>query len=159
MSEIPTPCVFNKGITGCGATQLAIKQPGHTVLAMPFVGLVENKASSNPELLAVHSKMGGKAEIVRYIKTHETIKIATTYDSLSLVCDTLVEQGINPYEECFLFIDEYHVIFNSYKFRKTMKTLLTISKKFVKRTFVSATPLPKEYGLVELQDLPIITVS
>lgn len=84
MTEIPVNCVFNKRVTGCGATTLAIKQPGHTILALPFVGLVENKAASNPEILGIHGGTGKPQErqkmMERYIRTHDTIKIATTYD-------------------------------------------------------------------------------
>lgn len=106
MEVIPANCVFNKGVTGCGATTLAIKQPGNTLLAMPFRGLVENKMASNPELLGIHGDMEREEEIIKYVSSHDTIKIATTYDSFPLVCDVLIEQGINPYKECFLFVDE-----------------------------------------------------
>lgn len=106
MTEIPVNCVFNKGVTGCGATTLAIKQPGHTILALPFRGLVENKTASNPDLLGIHGDMDREGAIARYLKTHDPIKIAATYDSVPFVCDTLEAQGINPYKEMFLFVDE-----------------------------------------------------
>ena len=51
MAEIPTNCVLNKGITGCGATTLAIEQPRSTIIAMPFVGLVESKAHKHKDVL------------------------------------------------------------------------------------------------------------
>lgn len=108
MPVIPTNCVFDKGVTGCGATTLAIKQPGHTILAMPYQGLVDNKVASNPELLGIHGNIGIPREvaIAKYVKKHNTIKIATTYDSLPVVCDTLLSLGLNPYEDMFLFVDE-----------------------------------------------------
>ena len=106
MTEVPTNCVFNKGITGCGATTLAIKQPGHTILAMPFRGLVENKVASNPELLGIHGEMDRETEIIKYIGSHEDLKIATTYDSFPFVCDVLISQGLSPYKDFFLFVDE-----------------------------------------------------
>ena len=106
MTEIPTGYVFNKGITGCGATTLAIKQPGNTILAMPYRGLVENKAASNKELLGIHGEMERESEIIKYIQSHDQLKIATTYDSLPVVCDTLIAQGQDPYKNCFLFVDE-----------------------------------------------------
>ena len=106
MSVIPVNCVLNKGITGCGATTLAIDQPGHTILALPFTGLVENKVAQKQNLLGIHGDMSREEEIVRYIHTHETYKIATTYDSFPLVCDVLIDMGFNPYEDFFLFVDE-----------------------------------------------------
>lgn len=51
MGEIPTNCILNKRITGCGATTLAIEQPKPTIIAMPFVGLVESKAHKHKDVL------------------------------------------------------------------------------------------------------------
>ncbi len=106
MEKVPSNCVFNKGITGCGATTLAITQPGHTILAMPYCGLVDNKVASNPNLLGVHGETKWKSDIGKYLKTHEQIKIAATYDSVPLVIDTLIAQGYDPYQDFFLFVDE-----------------------------------------------------
>ena len=111
MKEIPTNCVFNKGVTGCGATTLAIKQPGNTILALPFVGLVENKAGINPEMLSLHGGIGSnpaerRRMIEAYITSHKTNKIATTYDLIPFVCDVLINLGIDPYQDYFLFVDE-----------------------------------------------------
>lgn len=106
MSEVPTNVVFNKGITGCGATTLAIKQPGNTILAMPFVGLVDNKVASNPELFGVHGGINWETEIGSYIQDHNPIKIAVTYDSVPSVCDALTSLGVDPYKDFFLFVDE-----------------------------------------------------
>ena len=155
MSEIPANCVFNKGITGCGATTLAIKQPGSTILAMPFRGLVDNKTASNPEVLGIHGDMDREAQIIKYLGTHPTYKIATTYDSFPIVCKVLVEQGLDPYMDAFLFVDEWHILFNSYKFRNQVaKNLLEEAQRFERKTFVSATPVPRGYWLTELASLP-----
>ena len=155
MTETPENCVLSKGITGCGATTLAIKQPGHTILAMPFRGLVSNKAASNPDLLGIHGDMDRATAIANYVKTHNTIKIATTYDSFPFVCDTLEALGYDPYKDMFLFVDEWHILFNSYMFRKqAARHLLEKAKEFDRKTFVSATPIPREYWLSELTSLP-----
>jgi hypothetical protein len=42
MTEIPENCLFNKRITGCGATELAIRNSIDTIIAMPYVSLVKN---------------------------------------------------------------------------------------------------------------------
>ena len=73
---------------------------------MPFRGLVDNKVASNPELLGIHGGMEREAEIIKYIGTHNPIKIAVTYDSFPLVCDVLISQGLDPYKDFFLFVDE-----------------------------------------------------
>lgn len=113
---------------------------------MPFRGLVDNKVSSNPGLLGIHGDMDREEEIARYVAKHATIKIATTYDSLPVVCDTLEALGYNPYNDMFLFVDEYHTLLNSYGFRyQAVNKLLEISKRFSRKTFVSATPIEREY--------------
>ncbi len=122
---------------------------------MPFRGLVDNKTASNPELLGIHGDMDRNAEITHYLKSHDTYKIATTYDSLPIVCDVLLELGHDPYKEAFLFVDEWHILFNSYKFRNQVaKNLLERAQLFDKKTYVSATPIPRDYWLTELTSLP-----
>jgi hypothetical protein len=45
MTEIPINCLFDKTITGCGGTELALTNSKDTIVAMPFVNLVENKVT------------------------------------------------------------------------------------------------------------------
>jgi hypothetical protein len=107
MNEIPANCVLSKGITGCGATTLAIKQAGHTILAMPFVGLIDNKTKQFPKtLLGIHGRGDKTQEIRNYVENHKTIKIATTFDSLAKVCNTLEALGYDPYKDMHLVVDE-----------------------------------------------------
>ncbi len=44
--------------------------------------------------------------IAKYLDSHETHKIAVTYDSFPYVCDILLDQGLDPYKDYFLFVDE-----------------------------------------------------
>ena len=107
MTEIPTNCILSKGITGCGATTLSIEQAGHNIIAMPFTGLIDNKTTQYPKtLLGIYGRGDKTQEIREYLETHETLKIATTYDSLRKVCDTLEYLGFNPYKEAHLIVDE-----------------------------------------------------
>ena len=147
MKEIPTDCVLNKGITGCGATTLAIQQLGHTIIAVPFVGLIQNKVEQHKgELLGIYGT-GGKGEVIRkYIASHPTIKIMTTYDSLPKVCSELVKLGLQPYEDIPLVVDEWHILFQAYLFRNNaIKNLLHEAKQFSRVTFISATPIERQY--------------
>jgi len=107
MDRIPENYVFNKGVTGCGATTLAIKQPGHTILAVPFVDLILNKVAQHQDvLLGIHGPGNKTAKIAEYLATHPTVKIMTTYDSLPKVNSILAKLGINPCEETHVVIDE-----------------------------------------------------
>lgn len=107
MTKIPTNCVLNKGITGCGATTLAIKQPGHTIIAVPFVSLIQNKvAQHKDELLGIYGEGDKATEIADYLANHPTVKIMTTFDSLPKVCRILEQHGFDPYNEIPLVVDE-----------------------------------------------------
>ena len=67
MTEIPANCVLSKGITGCGATTLGIEQKGHTLIAMPFTGLIDNKtAQYSDTLLGIYGRGGKEYEIEQY---------------------------------------------------------------------------------------------
>ena len=119
MTEIPVNCLFNKKKTGCGATELAIRNSIPTLIAMPYVALVKNKTvcrTDDIEVLGVYEDIT-EWDITQFARTHSPLKIATTYDSLPRVVSALQSIGIDPYKELFLLVDEWHVLFNSYSFR------------------------------------------
>lgn len=106
MTEIPANCILNKGITGCGATTLAIRQAGHTIIAMPFVGLIQNKENQHSEVLGIYGSGDKTEKIKEYVRNNEPLKIAVTYDSLPKLCNILTDLGLNPFKEYHLVIDE-----------------------------------------------------
>ena len=108
MTEIPANCLFNKKQTGCGATELAIRNSIPTIIAMPYVALVKNKTiyrTDNISVLGVYEGVT-EQEIIDYARTHSPLKIATTYDSLPRTIKALQSAGIDPYKELFLLVDE-----------------------------------------------------
>ncbi|PXV67340.1 hypothetical protein CLV62_10313 [Dysgonomonas alginatilytica] len=73
MTELPVNCLFNKGVTGCGGTELALKNDKHTIVAMPFISLVNNKAEKEEhkgEVLAIYGDTPTH-EIEEYIRVHK----------------------------------------------------------------------------------------
>ncbi|WP_295935764.1 DEAD/DEAH box helicase family protein [uncultured Alistipes sp.] len=163
MTEIPTNCLFNKGKTGCGGTELAINQNGHTIIAVPFVNLAKNKEITNErrqyDVLAVHGEVGND-DIIDYANTHETLKILVVYDSLPRLIKELSELDYNVYRDFFLLVDEYHILFNQYSLRhKAMKRLLELAQNFERVTYMSATPIEREFILNELKGLPTVIVE
>lgn len=155
MKEIPANCVLNKGVTGCGATTLAIKQNRSTIIAVPFVGLVKNKMEQNPELLGIYGEGDKTEEIREYVNSHPIIKVAVTYDSLNKVTTALSELDLSPYQGFHLVIDEYHLLLNSYSFRSNaIHSLLEEAKRFKDVTYISATPLEKDLWPEALKHLP-----
>ena len=108
MTEIPINCLFNKKQTGCGATELAIRNSIPTIIAMPYVALVKNKTLYRKDGISVLGVYEGVTEqdIIGYTQTHTPLKIATTYDSLPRTITALQVTGIDPYKDLFLLVDE-----------------------------------------------------
>jgi len=73
MDELPTNCLFNKDVTGCGGTELALSNDKHTIIAMPFVSLVTHKVEKEEHRENVLGVYGGitNQEIETYIRTHD----------------------------------------------------------------------------------------
>lgn len=162
MTEIPTNCLFNKKQTGCGATELAIRNDIPTLIAMPYVALVKNKTiyrKDDISVLGVYEGIG-EQDIIDYAQSHFPLKIATTYDSTPRTIKALQSIGINPYKDMFLLVDEWHVLFNSYSFRHTaIKELLKTASHFERVTYMTATPIEQEYVLEELKHLPVCEIN
>jgi hypothetical protein len=161
LKELPVNCLFNKGVTGCGGTELALRNDKNTIIAMPFISLVKHKAEKEEHKSNVLGVYGDTQnyEIEEYIKTHKIWKIAVVYNSLPRVIKIFQDIGINPYETCFLLIDEYHLLFNQYVFRDiAIRKLLELAPNFKEKTYMTATPICDEFMLEELKDLPVYEV-
>lgn len=162
LTEIPTNCLFNKKQTGCGATELAIRNSIPTIIAMPYVALVKNKTIYRKDDISVLGVYEGitDQEIIDYVTSHSPLKIAVTYDSLPRTIKALQSIGINPYGDTLLLVDEWHVLFNSYSFRHAaIKNLLAEAAKFSRVTYMTATPIEQEYVLEELKHLPVCEID
>ena len=74
MTELPVNYLFNKGACGCGGTHLALTNNKNTIVAMPFIPLVLNKAENKEhkgKVLGVYGDTSNR-EIEEYIKNHDT---------------------------------------------------------------------------------------
>ena len=151
-NELPKNCLFDKGITGCGGTTLAITNNEHYIICVPFVNLIDCKTAQHKGLFAVKANVT-IASIKAYIKQAKTIKIMVTYDSLSKVINALGSR-VN---EVNLLVDELHLLFNQYTFRKQAITyVLSNYTAFKSYCFMTATMIKEKYTLKELKHLPII---
>jgi len=77
MTEIPTNCLFNKKQTGCGATELAIRNSIPTIIAMPYVALVKNKTIYRKDSIPVLGVYEGISEqgIIDYAQNHSPLRL------------------------------------------------------------------------------------
>lgn len=157
--RIPVNCIFDKGITGCGGTELALTNDIDTIIAVPYVSLIRNKESQEKhkgKILGIYDRVGYQ-EIAHYLLTHELKKVVLTYDALPKFIDTCKILNIDVYNKFFLLVDEWHILFNSYIFRNSAITdLLKHARLFKEVTYMTATPIEQKYMLKELKYLPIV---
>ncbi len=129
---------------------------------MPYVALVKNKTIYRKDHISVLGVYEGvtEQEIIDYARNHTPLKIAVTYDSLPRTIQALEIAGLNPYKDLFLLIDEWHVLFNAYSFRHhAIASLLDDAAKFERVTYMTATPIEREYILDEIQHLPTCEIN
>ena len=156
---MPTNCLFDKGITGCGGTELALRNDIDTIIAVPTIGLVDNKVVQHQgEVLGVHGETL-QSDIEDYLLAHSRKKIMVTYNSLSRVINTLRAHGYNVYKDFFLLVDEWHLLFNDYIFRKdAIRGVLEEAPKFEAVTYMTATPIEEKYLFQEFRHLPVVEI-
>lgn len=151
-SELPSNCILNKGLTGCGGSYLELHSKRNSIILVPTIELVKNKTEKNIQPIYGSIK---DYTIKKYLNSNLLYKkIIGTYDSLSKLL-TLIDP-----KEYFLLIDEYHILFNSYAFRDTaIKTILSYFREFKAFCFMSATPLEDLCILKELEDIDRVTIE
>lgn len=154
-NRLPENCILDKGITGCGATRLAITNDRSTLIAAPTVNLIKNKMQEHADLLGVYGGVTNQ-EIADYLQTHDCWKIMATYDAIPRVVDMA---GSEIYKKAFLLVDEYHRLLFDYSFRHSaIAGLLEQAPRFASKTFLSATPIEQEFLLDELQGIPQVKI-
>lgn len=151
ISVLPSHCLINKGVTGCGGTTLELESKRDSIILCPTKNLVTSKSSLG--YFGVDGNVS-KTQIRQYlINTRGYRKIVATYDALEKLMDTVPE-----YQDYFLLIDEYHLLFNDYSFRREpIRYILDNFRKFKDWAFMTATPLKDEFILEELKDVDQIT--
>lgn len=162
LKEFPTNCLLHKGKTGCGGTEMVLKDKNNIIIAVPTKDLIKNKIEPGGARKERRDYILGVMEgisdydIKEYLSKYEVKKIMVTYDSLSRVIKAINSTGENAYKDYFLIVDEYHRLFLDYDFRYTaIRKLLDEAPKFDKVTFMTATPVDDYFMLDELQKYPI----
>jgi hypothetical protein len=158
MEELPRNVYLCKGNTGCGATTLAIKSKNPTIIAAPNITMITSKAEQHDNVIPVFGTYN-KDELLEGLRKSDTPKIMCTYDKLPVIHEIMTNENIDP-RKFHLVIDESHRLTLDYKFRNSaVRGVLNHFKSFGAYTFVSATPIEREFGLVELEDVDITYIS
>lgn len=143
--------ILNKGITGCGATTLAIEDAHKTIICSPRINLITNKSQQYKETLAVYGDVRN-AEIESYLRNNPKPKILATYDSMPRL-----EKLIKSKSDWRIVVDEYQYLLIDSGFKsETEMILLDILKSYPYVTYLSATPIADKYMLEMdcFRDLP-----
>lgn len=154
MQELPSNCLFNKGVTGCGGTHLELHlSKRNSLVLVPMIELVKNKISN--AVFGFYGDVSNQA-LLDYVSSDKPYKkIIGTYDCLSRFIDV-----VSNYPDYFLLIDEYHLLFNQYDFRpKAIMYVLNNFRRFKQFCFMTATPLKEEFILPQLKDLERIELE
>ena len=153
--ELPTGCLFNKVLTGCGGTSVALRSEKPYVIAMPYVDVIKSKVvwcnENSIDVIPVYSEANHTEEDIR-----NASKILVTYDSLKKVVAALGEK-VRDYS---ILVDEYHLLTKSGDFRyRAINEVLGLYKKFKDFVFMTATPIKRKYLPEAIQDLPEVQVK
>ena len=143
--------ILNKGVTGCGATSVAIEDEHKTIICSPRINLIKNKVGQHEELLGVFGDVKND-EIIAYLEKAETPKIMVTYDSMPRLAKLIADKS-----DWRVVVDEYQYLLIDSGFRSDKAiALLDVVNEFDYVTYLSATPIADKYiqGMEQFKDVP-----
>lgn len=137
--ELPRGIV-NKGITGCGATTLAIEDEHKTIICSPRINLIKNKCQQHKGTLAVYGDVRN-GDIEDYLRNSPKPKLLATYDSIPRLNGLIKDKP-----DWRIVVDEYQYLLIDSGFKsETEIALLETLKRFPYVTYLSATPIADKY--------------
>lgn len=143
--------ILNKGVTGCGATSVAIEDEHKTIICSPRINLIKNKVAQHKGLLGVYGEVRDN-EIKTYLETIETPKIMVTYDSMPRLAKLIEDKS-----DWRVVVDEYQYLLIDSGFRSDKAIeLLGAVNEFDYVTYLSATPIADKYiqQMEQFKDVP-----
>ena len=156
MEDLPQNCIFNKVVTGCGGTTVALFNKYNQIIAVPTTELITNKTGLTeagvaiikaPDGIKTQSVFGlfgefklAQKTLKEYVASPGTKKILCTYDKV----EQLV-RFIEP-QQYQILIDEYHQLLKACSYRSdAIKGVLENFMKFKSFCFLSATPISPDF--------------
>ena len=137
--ELPRGIV-NKGITGCGATTLAIEDEHKSIICSPRINLIKNKCQQHKGTLAVYGDVR-IGDIEDYLRNSPKPKLLATYDSIPRLNGLIKDKP-----DWRVVVDEYQYLLIDSGFKsETEIALLETLKEFPYVTYISATPIADKY--------------
>ena len=156
MEDLPHNCIFNKVITGCGGTTVALSNNECYIIAVPTQELIKNKIKRDEAGVGTYTLQNGetreifglfgyssymmKKDLRDYIESHEIKKIMCTYDKMEMLL-----HFIDP-KDYRLLVDEYHTLLKAYSFReKAINRVFSTYRMYKSFCFMSATPIMPDF--------------
>lgn len=143
--------ILNKGVTGCGATSVAIEDEHKTIICSPRINLIKNKVGQHEGLLGVFGDVKND-EIMAYLEKVGTPKIMVTYDSMPRLAKLIDDKS-----DWRVVVDEYQYLLIDSGFRSDKAiALLDVMNEFDYVTYLSATPIADKYiqQMEQFKDAP-----
>ena len=143
LKEIPTNTIFNKTLTGCGATTLEINAARNSIIIEPNVPVIIGKKAQHPQILAVYEGIT-KDDIKAYLAGEYDgyRKIITTPEGFAKkVMPAMHETDTNVYNDYFLLFDECEKTIQDIGYRGDIYLPIEDFFKFKGKAMVSATPI------------------
>ena len=132
--------IVNKGITGCGATTLAIEDEHKTIICSPRINLIKNKCQQHKGTLAVYGDVRN-GDIEDYLRNSPKPKLLATYDSVPRLNGLIKDKP-----DWRIVVDEYQYLLIDSGFKsETEIRLLETLRDFSYVTYISATPIADKY--------------
>lgn len=167
LPDLPHNCIFNKGITGCGGTTIALFNDEPYIVAVPTTELIINKTGLYCAGAATITSPDGKEQTVfglfgifsyqvkkqlkEYLSGSGVKKILCTYDKVAKLSEYLQPSDYR------LLVDEYHILLKAYSYRRTAITgVLDSFRDYKSYCFMSATPITPEFKPAVLDGVPDI---
>ena len=167
LPDLPYNCIFNKGISGCGGTTIALFNDEPYIVAVPTTELIINKTGLSEAGAATITSPDGKEQTVfglfgifsypvkkqlkEYLSGSGVKKILCTYDKVAKLSEYLEPSDYR------LLVDEYHILLKAYSYRKTaINGVLDSFGDYKSYCFMSATPITPEFKPAVLDGVPDI---
>ena len=163
LEDLPHNCIFNKVVTGCGGTTIALKNGENYVIAVPTTELIENKCyppkdeNGNSIVWKAENRKAGlspvrnlfglygtftptlKKELKAYLSKEGAKKIMCTYDKIPSLVSLLTPK-------------EYRLKIYSYR-KEAVEGVLEHFNEFKSYCFMSATPIAMDFKPDALKDV------
>ena len=152
-------CIVDKGVTGCGYTEMCLRNDLNVILCSPRKLLLKNKKQqhlADTNILYLENEGAGwekeKERIENEISYHITkcqqegkaVKFLITYDSAHYLTDYL--SFIQKISNFYVVVDEFQVIFtDSFMKADTENRFVKVLQKCPNVIYLSATPMLEKY--------------